>query len=284
MVEKQGLGCSVKIIEDSINPYNGQRITTAQLRYWRSIHGEFMTHRVFSRNASSSRAIPISTFLKQVWSEPAGPIHWGANQPGMQANSELKGFKKWFTQKTWSFTGKVVCTLVWLANKVASPHKQTLNRLLEPWQYISVIVTATDTDNWDALRDHPHAQPEIQDLARTWKAARDESVPVTRTHHLPYVTEEERRQYPISILYQLSTARCARVSYLTHDGKKPSVEKDRVLYSNLVGSVPIHASPTEHPAVAVPQPGYIKNFRGWKQHRVDVENKIESGSKWKQKA
>lgn len=277
----KGKGCEVRVIEDSINPYNGQRLTTLQLRYWRGIHAEFLTHRVFSRNASSSRAIPIKTFLKQVWNEPAGPIHWGKNQPGMKARAELQGFKKWITQKIWNITGKVVCSLVYIANKIAEPHKQTLNRMLEPWQYISVIVTATEFDNWYELRDHNDAQPEIAELARAMKQASAESVPVSRKVHLPYVLESERTTLPLSILWQLSTARCARVSYLTHDGKAPNVSKDRELYSNLVGSKPIHASPTEHPAVAVPQPDFIKNFRGWKQHRVDVENKIKGGTTWK---
>jgi len=124
------MACEVKIIEDSLNPYNGIRLTTVQLRYWRGIHAEFMTHRVFSRNASSSRAIPVSTFLKQVWNDPATPVHWGANQQGMKARIELIGFKKRFAQFMWKTTGKIVCCLVWLTNKVNSPHKQVFNRLL----------------------------------------------------------------------------------------------------------------------------------------------------------
>jgi hypothetical protein len=274
------MACDVKIIEDSINPHNGVRLTTFQLRYWRSIHGEVMTHRVFSRNASSSRAIPIKTFLKQVWNDPAGPIHWGKNQAGMKAREELTGFKKWFVQKTWNFTGKVVCSLVWLANKIASPHKQTLNRLLEPWQYISVVLTATDFDNWFELRDHPDAQPEIQELAKAMRDAMDNSVPITRTYHLPYVTQGERYNHPIEELFKLSSARCARVSYLTHDGRTPSCEKDIKLYNDLVGSVPIHASPTEHCAFGpkIDETQYVKNFRGWVQHRVHVEEFIKNNT------
>jgi len=269
------MACEVKIIEDSINPYNGVRLTTYQLKYWRSIHAEFMTHRVFSRNASSSRAIPIKTFLKQVWNDPAGPIHWGANQAGMQAAHELTGFKLKFTKFIWSFTGKAVCSFVWLANVVAKPHKQTLNRLLEPWQYISVVMTATETDNWDSLRDHKDAQPEIRELAIEMKKAIDASNPVVSHYHLPYVSKEERNTLPMAKCMMLSTARCARVSYLTHDGKTPSIDKDIELYNRLVGSVPIHASPTEHPAKAVKPNKFIKNFRGWKQHRVDVESQLK---------
>lgn len=231
-----------------------------------------------SRNASSSRAIPINTFLKQVWNDPAGPIHWGINKPGMQANEELRGFKRWIAQKTWNFTGKMVCSVVWLANKVLKPHKQTFNRLLEPWQYISVVVTATEWDNFFELRNHRDAQPEIKELAiAMWKAMQD-SKPVGRMHHLPYVADWERREYPIPVCYKLSTARCARVSYLTHDGNAPDPDKDIQLHDRLVAARPIHASPTEHCAEATIEVGFNKNFHCWKQYRVDVEQAVADGT------
>lgn len=274
------MACEVRVIEDSENPYNGIRLTTLQLRYWRSIHSEFLTHRVFSRNASSSRAIPISTFLKQVWNDPAGPIHWGANQAGMKARTELTGYKKWFAQFMWKFTGRVVCCLVWTANKVSSPHKQVFNRLLEPWQYISVIVTSTEWDNFFELRNHPDAQPEIQELAREMKNAINNSNPTKRIHHLPYITDSDLvamgESRTTRRLMQISTARCARVSYFTHDKQIPEIEKDLALYNALVGSVPIHASPTEHQATAQYEDTFDKNFRGWVQHRVKVEQEIYS--------
>lgn len=266
--------CKVKIIEDSLNPYNKVRLTTAELMYWRPIHAEVLTHRMFSRNASSSRAIPISTFLKQVWSNPARPIHWGANQPGMKARHELTGIKKWLAIKTWDFTGKVVCSLVWTINKLVKPHKQVFNRLLEPWQYISVIITSTEWDNFFELRDHPDAQPEIQELARELKYQFSLSTPVERVNHLPYVSYEEREKYSPITCMQLSTARCARVSYLTHDGKVPSFNKDMELFNQLVGSIPRHSSPAEHPSTAVESIGFNKNFRSWRQFRADLE-KIE---------
>lgn len=271
--------CEVKIIKDSLHPRTGRRLTTMQLRYWRGLHSEFMTHRVFSRNASSSRAIPIMTFLKQVWNDPAGPVHWGANNPGMQAKTELSGFKLWFAKQSWKWTGRAVCAAVWLTNKIAKPHKQTFNRLLEPWQYISVIVTATDWDNFFELRNHPDAQPEIRELAIAMLAAMENSTPVYRELHLPYVTDEEEKAYvdgklDLETLFKISTARCARVSYLTHDGVKPSIDKDIRLHNQLVESVPIHASPTEHQAIAAEHDAYYKNFRGWRQYRMDVEERI----------
>lgn len=265
--------CEVKVIADTINPQNKIRITTLQLKYWRSIHQELLTHRVFSRNASSSRAIPISTFLKQVWYDPAGPIHWGANNSGMQSKKELTGWKKTFVKFMWNFTGKIVCILVYLANIIAKPHKQTFNRLLEPWQYISVIVTSTEWDNFFELRDHKDAQPEIQELARAMKIAMEESQPKIGIWHLPYVTIDEQINYDLDLCLKLSTARCARVSYLTHDGKAPDIEKDIKLHDQLVVMKPAHASPSEHQALAVRSKKFVKNFRGWQQYRSFLETK-----------
>lgn len=271
------MSCTVTIIEDSLNPYNGIRLTTLQLRYWRGFHQELLTHRVFSRNASSSRAIPISTFLKQVWNDPAGPIHWGANNAGMQSKKELTGWKKSFAKFAWNTAGKIMCIIVYLVNVLVKPHKQTFNRLLEPWQYISVIITSTEWDNFFELRDHPDAQPEIKELAQAMKLAMEQSEPIVNQYHIPYVSYEERMTHHVNDCYKLSTARCARVSYLTHDGKKPDFEKDIKLHDNLVGSVPIHASPSEHAAIAVKSPKFRKNFRGWKQYRETVEQNIKKG-------
>lgn len=277
------MACEVRVIEDSLNPYNKIRLTTLQLRYWRGIHAEFMTHRVFSRNASSSRAIPVSTFLKQVWNDPATPVHWGANQPGMKARTELTGFKKWFAQFMWKTSGRIVCCLVWLTNKVSSPHKQVFNRLLEPWQYISVIVTSTEWDNFFELRNHPDAQPEIQELAREMKYAMDNSKPTERYTHVPYITGSDYialgQDASTGRLMQISTARCARVSYFTHDKQIPEIEKDLKLFNDLVGSVPIHASPTEHQAEALDSEEFNKNFRGWSQFRNIVETNMPKGNK-----
>ena len=180
----------------------------------------------------------------------------------------------------WKFTGRVVCCLVWTANKVSSPHKQVFNRLLEPWQYISVIVTSTEWDNFFELRNHPDAQPEIQELAREMKNAINNSNPTKRIHHLPYITDSDLvamgESRTTRRLMQISTARCARVSYFTHDKQIPEIEKDLALYNALVGSVPIHASPTEHQATAQYEDTFDKNFRGWVQHRVKVEQEIYS--------
>jgi hypothetical protein len=268
----------VAVVADSENPNNGIRITTLELRYPRFIHSEFMTHRVFSRNASSSRAIPVKKMLSQVWNNPAMPIRWGQNIAGMQAGGELTGWRKWTAEKMWRAAGKLACVFAWSMMKVGL-HKQWANRILEPWQYISVVVTATEWDNWFALRDHKDAQPEIAALARDMKIAMDKSRPVKRQWHVPYILKSELDDYyagkvQLETLIKCSVARCARVSYLTHDGQNPDIEKDVALYERLVGSVPIHASPTEHQALAINKKSFIKNFRGWEQHRTQVEAEL----------
>lgn len=266
-----------KVIADSYwtNETTGKkhRITTLQLKYPRFIHAEFMTHRVFSRNASSSRAIPVMKILAAIWNDPATPIHWGANQSGMQANTELSGIKRTIAEKLWRGAGKLACMFAYGMTKLGL-HKQVANRITEAWQHISVIVTATDWDNFFALRNHPDAQPEIMHLAEKIVTAMLWSEPrqlAPWEWHLPYVSEAEMKSLPQFILKKLSAARCARVSYLTHDGLTPDLDKDIGLHDRLVGSAPIHASPVEHQAYPSRDDAYHKNFCGFIQYREEVE-------------
>lgn len=273
---------SAKVIEKSVSPF-GKVITTFELRYPRFIHSEFMTHRMFSRNASSSRAIPVAKILDSIMCEPARPIHWGANQPGMQANEELGQPAKVQVQSLWNEACNAACELAAKMTELGA-HKQIVNRITEPFQHISVIVTATEWPNFYELRNHPDAQPEIHELARVMLEA-DANAPETRrtgsmsyaaAWHLPYVTEQERvdHSWMPELLCRISAARCARVSYLTHDGQSPSIEKDLALFDRLVGGVPLHASPIEHQAVWHDGDHMSRNFRGWTQHREIYEASI----------
>jgi thymidylate synthase ThyX len=281
----------VKVIADSINGA-GQRLITLQLRYWRGIHAEFMTHRVFSRNASSSRAQPVKKVLEQVRNDPAMPVRFGGNKPGMQdtggehdALVRVDHFDEddpyeggWVdvtVREAWKHAARqAAATAEAMMN--AGYHKQVCNRLLEPFQYISVIVTGTDWDNWDALRCHPAADPSMEALANAIRAAREASRPIFRASswHLPYVSDEEAKKHGVVVAVRLSTARCARVSYLTHDGKAPDVQSDLALYDRLVGSDPKHMSPTEHQAFPVAFDGMESNLRNWTQHRKFIEKGI----------
>lgn len=275
---------SVELLRASHNPATGTTLWSFQLRYWRAIHAELMTHRVFSRNAGSSRAIPVKTVLAQVWNDPAGPYYWGANRPGMQAGDELGGWRLTLAKKAWKWAGRAACVFAWGLMKLGL-HKQVANRILEPWQYINVVVSATEWENFIALRCHPDAQPEMQlladDIVSTMhQAVENDRVDVLKPGewHLIYISDTERANLPLGVLLKLSAARAARVSYAPFDGNA-DIAKEIERHDKLVGSVPIHASPTEHQAMATTEwdPGW-RNFRGFRQYRADVEETLSNGS------
>lgn len=266
---------SAEVIADSISPAN-IRLLTLQLKYPRWIHGELMTHRVFSRNAASSRAIPIQKMIDQVLENPALPVHWGKNQPGMQARQELtpevqeKAIAEWLRARN---------SVVEHARNLVElgVHKQVVNRILEPFQLMQTIVTATEWDNFFALRIHEDAQPEIKKLAELMKKAMDNSTPsllTTGEWHLPYVMDEEKA-LPIDQQRKLSTARCARVSYLNHDRSNPDPAKDVNLHDRLYESG--HFSPFEHQARPALTDDFYANFRGWESYRFRFEHLRNKG-------
>lgn len=295
---------TAKVICDS-QPKTGTRITTLELEYPRFIHSEFMTHRMFSRNASSSRAIPVAKMIQAVIDNPAMPIHWGKNQAGMQAREQLEDRYQLQAQ------------LLWLAARDSAvehaktmmalgAHKQIVNRILEPFTHIRVIVTATNFANFFALRDHEDAQPEIRELAVAMKKAIKESTPQLlgiSEWHLPYLDEEDLKnirehlkennitrhdpaQHQIWMMAcAVSAARCARVSYLTHDGERPTLQKDLELYRHLVNANPPHMSPCEHqatPDIHDMHEGWHRlelqaNFSGWVQFRHLIKGESVSG-------
>jgi hypothetical protein len=238
----------VKIIEDSRTPDGSTRITTFAVKYWRAFHGEVMTHRVFSRNASSSRAIPIMTMLRRVWNDPAMPTYWGSNKPGMQAGAEIQGWRRAVAKLVWIAAGRMECAAAYLLHKLGV-HKQIANRRTEADQYISVVITATEYRGFFELRDHDMAMPEFRDLAAAMKAEMRNSIPKllkTGQWHLPFITRAERKQMNLPTLLKVSTARCARTSYNRHDGTPSPVSDDVKLHDGLVIDQPIHASPAEH--------------------------------------
>ena len=294
---------SVKIICDS--RYGGDRLTTMELKYPRFIHAEFMTHRVFSRNASSSRAIPIQRQIDMIMEDTAMPIHWGKNQAGMQAQEELIGSDLVAAQMLWvAARDDAIATAEALIQFGA--HKQIVNRILEPFSHITVLVTSDSWGNFFALRDHEDAQPEIRELARVMKAAMETSTPKSLglgEWHLPYlddedlaninnhmaessITRHEPNKWDVCMMAcAVSAARCARVSYLTHDGERPTLQKDLELYRHLVNANPPHMSPCEHQASPncyskVADLGYPithSNFRGWNQFRHLIKDESVPG-------
>jgi thymidylate synthase ThyX len=228
-----------------------------------------MTHRVFSRNASSSRAIPIAKQIDMVESQPVMPVEWGQNKPGMQAGEPLSRAAQTEAEGEWELAMR---DAVKHARKLKDlgVHKQIVNRLLEPFAYIKVIVTATEWQNFFDLRISPLAQPEIKKVAECILMAMSNSSPIIRDPlvnplHAPYITVSELRAMDVHSAMMVSAARCARVSYLNHDGMDPNIDKDLALAKRLLDDK--HASCFEHQALANLSRKFVRNFRGWTQHR-----------------
>jgi hypothetical protein len=199
--------------------------------------------------------------IEQVRNDPAMPIHWGANQPGMQARTEVNDIDA--AKAQWMEAARHAANVAEQMNFIGL-HKQVANRILEPFQWMHTIATATEWDNFFKLRLHPDADPNIYELARVMKIAMEESEPVERYKHTPYVNEDSPEAFA------LSAARSARVSYLNHDGSKPDHVKDLALAESLRASG--HASPFEHAAFADDMAyGQSANFRGWQSYRYTMD-------------
>jgi thymidylate synthase ThyX len=299
------MGFDAKVLADSVSPA-GHRLTTLEATFPRFVLAEFNTHRVFSRNSASSRAIPIAKQLRRVLEEPYVPIEFGSNQPGMQAGPALAGEKRVAAEHEWlrarDDAVRRVLGLVAHPEAVAAEddllaalgrveeairdraqptewlnvHKQVANRLLEPFMWHTVIVTATEWENFFNLRCHPDAQPEIRLVAESMRAACAGSEPGQLAEgewHLPLVRQEDREQgTSTEDLIKISAGRCARVSYLTHAGKR-DLEADIQLHDRLLESG--HMSPLEHPArpltpEELQHSEWAANFRGWFSYRKTI--------------
>ena len=220
---------SAKKILHSISPEKIE-LKTVLARYPRFIHAEELTHRILSsspdmiieindgvmydrnlsRNASSSRAIPVKRLIDDILLDTAMPIHWGKNQKGMQADETWDAYIPdpfWSSishtsskpqllspEQLWLLARDKAITAAEAYDK-AGYHKQVVNRLLEPYAHINVLITATEWDNFFELRDHKDAQPEIEALAKAIKAAFADSKPQVLQPgewHLPFITEGDR--------------------------------------------------------------------------------------------
>lgn len=333
---------SCKIILDSISE-TGKRLATFEITFPRIVLSEFNTHRMFSRNSASSRAIPFSKMLQKVEENPFIPERFPVDGKGMQPN---KYIDKVIQPEDYKYTKNI-----WLAARdsalesakhlyntftdydISSEevhiHKQIVNRLLEPFMWHTVIITATEFDNFFKLRTHSDAQYEIKRIAdlmyELYHCRLDCEYHKYIDHHnlcldcdkpeswhyetqklnigewhCPLVSEEdgvmvknylllkekelrhlsniELSKFVQELKKKISVARCARVSYLTHDGKR-DIEKDLELFERLKNSG--HWSPFEHVAtpyydnaIALPPKRdlWSANFLGWKQYRKEFQD------------
>ena len=249
---------TAKIIADSESD-EGIRMTTMEIEYPRFILAELNTHRMLSKNSASSRAIPVKAMHEQIRQNPAEPVSWGVNKPGMQADTYLDANDIVEALMLWDEAKESALTFAGeLAN--LNVHKQVVNRLTEPWMQMKTVISGTEWKNFFYLRDHPDAQPEIQLLAHKMKCAMDSSVPEYLTYnewHLPYVRCVRNRWGTLEYfdangeIMTLVDARvvsascCAQVSYRKSDD---SLAKAQRVFNQLIDSVPAHASPIEHQA------------------------------------
>jgi thymidylate synthase ThyX len=288
-----------KILLDSLNPINRKRLITWELTYHRFFHAEIMTHRVFSRNAASSRAIPIKKILDEVKTNPAIPLYWGKNQPGMKAREELDDviqiprkvvdvcyFHGREENGMYKLTDREFARQKWLEARDSAVehveemialnlHKQVANRILEPWMHMTAIVSSTEYENFFALRAHDDAQPEFKVLADAMLEQYNTHIPTELKPfewHIPF-GDKMPEGASLELKLKIATARCARASYLTFNNEM-NVEKDLMIHDSL--SADGHWSPFEHCACATPNG--TGNFRGWTQYRslFPSENKKDS--------
>lgn len=245
-------------------------IITIQVRYPWFIHPEIMTHRVFSRNFMSGRAVPTLRMLRDVLRDPAEPVEWGRNRPGMQSAGPLIGGRRVIVKAMWHGLRYLAVGAAWVAYK-AGAHKQVVNRLVMPWAHIEGVITATEWQNFFDLRCHPAADPTMRALAEAIRKCIVLSQPrhlKPDEWHLPMVLDGAKE-------YRLDTsvAACARVSYGTHDGSIRTVWRDLELATKLRNDR--HLSPFEHQALPAPQgldDSHVSNLgRHWLQHRKVIE-------------
>lgn len=255
------------VIADSVSPA-GHRLTTLEVTYPRQILAEVNTHRVFSRNSASSRAVPVHRMLEQVKTDPFVPLVWREAKPGMVGGEILTGAAaanatdRWLAARDSAVTHAEFMLAMGL-------HKTMPNRLLEPWAWHTAIISGTTWTGFWAQRCAPGAEDHMQATANAMRAAYDASTPRPVDYgegHLPYISDEERGQLTPAQQLQVSAGRCAQVSYLNH-GRR-DVAADLARFAKLAAAEPPHWSPMEHQATPLPPGGLqVGNFTGWYQHR-----------------
>lgn len=277
-------GIKATILADSLSEA-GIRMLTFEIEYPRLVLAELNTHRGFSKNSASSRAIPFAKMATQLTGRP---VSFGANQSGMQAGSEhnanIPFHDGYGTVNTtspedfWDYAKDIALSHS-EAFSIAGYHKQVFNRLTEPFQMMKTVIGGTETGNFFWLRDDDAADPTLHELARCMREAAASSTPrllLAGQWHLPYVdvewdadgnqhfyiTDSNGLLVPLTIeqAIKVSCARCAAVSY-RNEGY--GLEKSHELYERLVGAVRKHASALEHCATPMALPVVAK----WKLDR-----------------
>lgn len=283
-------------VADSISP-DGIRLLAIQGRIPETIWNEVLTHRMFSRNSSSSRAVPVAKWIAEARSKEqrVTPIRWGQNQRGMQQGEELTGDALRLLQNIWDHAAM---DAAYHAERMVrqNAHKEIVNQILKPYVHANVVVTATEWMNFFGLRLDQAAKPEIRLFAELiWEIWNEHEPTLLRLGewHLPFLDDDEsfngtpwRKLGDYNTLAMISAARCARISYTSHEtGRRSTVDEDLALAARLVADG--HWSPFEHQATPDSRDYELEllfgdkrwwnlnehgNFRGWRQFRKMFAN------------
>ena len=266
---------AARVVLDSISPL-GIRLTTMECTFHRFILSEFNTHRAFSRNSASSRAIPVTKTLAQVTANTAIPLVFPKEQPGMSGGEPLE-----FSEEALKIWLSACDAAASHAEQLAAlgVHKSVVNRIIEPYMWHTVVVSATAYDNFFIQRMMNSAQPEMVSLAYRMNDALRASSPTAVDFggwHLPYVSDREQATLTLEQLKELSVARVAGVSY-NRLNQVRELALDFKLYARLYNANPRHESPFEH--VATPSEMRMSathqgNFAGWHQLRHLLDDEV----------
>ena len=280
----------------SKNATTGDILYTWRLTYPRIILSETLTHRMFSRSTSSTRAIPTMTMIRAVWNDMFVPKYIGSKKKGMVAGPEITGIKRTLAQYAWKLAGYSACLFAYGLTKLGVS-KQIAGRVLEPFSWVTQIVSASAVNNFLHLRNHPDAEPHFARLARLMQDQVEEAtsefafmecadlntmegcdlinmgtLQILEPYewHIPFIKPSEK--YGTEVAKRISAARCARSSYtLLGSGRETTMSEDLALCERLFGGNPKHLSPIEHQAQAMTTGEYYANFSGFKQFRLEIE-------------
>ena len=321
-IQKTMQKTNVIIKADSINVATGNRATTILLtRFPYTLIQEPATHRLISqgtaqyftealdninpfgpfiaRSSASTRAIPVEKLIQKVLDDPFIPT-WSKHQKGMSGieDNDLE-----FQERMDLVHRRHLNTAIAEAREMVAlgAHKQHINDLLKPWLRIPILATATEKgwNNFFQLRTDKPCRPEFREYAIWIKEAYDNSKPKELRPgewHIPFSEHMHEDIVDDIEMIKIASARCARLSYASHDGEI-SKERDLSLAESLINDG--HMGPFEHSLLAVEpietldldnldlkvgrikdkqgkfKTVYTRNFDGFYSYRAVLEDNIQ---------
>lgn len=261
-------------VQASMNSVTNTPVYTMLATYPRAIHAQFLTHRDKSKNSSSSRAIPVLTEIQNIMNDPV-EVYWTRNQAGMQGvRIEDEAEIDKLNALVLAHRESAFELAKTLSDKDGfNIHKQNVNRYLEPFANITVLISATEWANFDWLRIDGAAQDEIETLAILLRDCRESMVPMPiyeGEYHVPFVdrvrdedgvlryySQDSKQELTLEDAILVSSSCNAQTSYRRLD---ESIEKAHDMKAKLQNGDKLHASPFEHIATPIQLP--MHNLKG----------------------